>query len=106
VEERMEVKGKIFFINGRINKRYCTMKIDMTSDVTLVREGLLEFSKQQIFRSRSFNLRYPTGERVPVKFKVEVSVEIGELSMRLPVYIVKMKDDCLLGFPEGDAEFK
>jgi len=73
------------------------MKIDTGSDVTLVREGLLEFSRQQIFQDRSFNLRYPTGERVPVKFKVEVLIEVGELSMKLPVYIVDMKDDCLLG---------
>jgi len=73
------------------------MKIDTGSDVTLVREGLLKFSRQQIFRDKSFNLRYPTGERVPVKFKVEVLIEVGELSMKLPVYVVDMKDDCLLG---------
>jgi len=73
------------------------MKIDTGSDVTLVRKGLLKFSRQQIFRDRSFNLRYPTGERVPVKFRVEVLIEVGVLSMKLPVYIVDMKDDCLLG---------
>jgi len=87
----------MFIINGRINKKYCSMKIDTGSDVTLVREGFLEFPRQQIFRDRSFNLKYPTGERVPVKFKVEVLVEVGELSMKLPVYIVEMKDDSLLG---------
>jgi len=86
----------MFFINGRINGRHCSMKIDMDSDVTLVREGLLEFLKQQIFRNRSFSLKYPTGERVPVKFKVEVLVEVGELSKKLPVYIVEIKSDCLL----------
>jgi len=63
------------------------MKIDPGSDVTLVRKGLLEFSRQQIFRDRSFNLKYPTSERVPVKFKVEVLVEVEELSMKLPVYM-------------------
>jgi len=91
------LREKCFFINGRINKRNCIIKIDTDSDVTLVRERLLEFSRQQIFRDRSFNLKYPTGERVPVKFKVEVLIEVGELSMKLPVYIVEMKDDCLLG---------
>jgi len=85
------------YINGRINKRFCSIKIDTGSDVTLVREGLFKFSRQQIFRDRSFNLKYPTGEKVPVKFKVEVLVEVGKLSMKLPVYIVEMKDDCLLG---------
>jgi len=64
--------------------------------VALIREGLLEFSKQQISRNGSFNLRYPTDERIPIKFKVGVLVEVGELSMELPVYVVDMKDDCLL----------
>jgi len=87
----------MFYIKERVNKRSCTFKIDMGSDVTLIREGLLEFSKQQVSRNRSINLRYPTGERVPIKFKVRVLVEVGELSMELPVYVVDMKDNCLLG---------
>jgi len=84
----------MFMINGRINKKICSMKIDTGSDVTLVREGFLEFPGRRMFRDRTFNLKYPTGERVPVKCKVEVLVEVGELSMKLPVYIVEMKDDC------------
>jgi len=28
---------------------------------------------------------------------MERLVEVGELSMKLPIYIVEMKDDCLLG---------
>jgi len=88
----------MFFINRFINKSIMnTMKIDTGSDVTLVREGLLDFSKQQVFRNRSFNLKYPTGKRIPVKFKVKILVEVGELSMKLPVYVVDIKDDCLLG---------
>jgi len=63
----------------------------------LVREGLLRFSKQQVFRDKSFNLKYPTGKRVPVKFEVGALIEVGKLSMKLSVYAVNMKDDCLLG---------
>jgi len=37
------------------------------SDVILIRERLLEFTKQQVSCNRSFNLRYSTDERVPVK---------------------------------------
>jgi len=65
--------------------------------VTLVRKGLLGFPKQRVFRSKSFNLKYPTGERVPMEFKVRALIEVGELSIKLPVYVVDMKDDCLLG---------
>jgi len=90
----------MFYIKGRINKRSCTFKIDTGSDVILIREKLLEFSKQRetrCFENRSFNLKYSTGERIPVKFKVRVLVEVGELSIKLPVYVVDMKNDCLLG---------
>jgi len=62
----------MFYIKERINKRNYTFKIDMGSDVTLIREGLLQFSKQQVSRNRSINFRYPTGKRVPVKFKVKM----------------------------------
>jgi len=41
----------MFYIKGRINKKSCTFKIDTGSDVTLIREGLLEFSKQQVSRN-------------------------------------------------------
>jgi len=58
--------------------------------------SLLGFSKQQVLRGRSFNLKYPTGKRVSVKFKVRALEEAEELSMKLPVYVVDMKDDCLL----------
>jgi len=60
----------MFLVNGRINKRNCSFRIDTGSDVTLVRKGLLEYPKQRAFQSRWFNLKYPTGERVPVEFKV------------------------------------
>jgi len=87
----------MFLIKGRINKRNCSFRIDTGSDVTLVRKGLLGFPKQRVFRSKFFNLRYPTGERVPVEFRVRALIEVGELSIELPVYVVDMKDDCLLG---------
>jgi len=87
----------MFLVKGRINKRNCSFRIDTGSDVTLVRKGLLGYPKQQAFRSKSFNLKYPTSERVPVEFKVRALIEVGELFIKLPVYVVDMKDDYLLG---------
>jgi len=84
----------MFYIKEKINKRNCTFKIDTGSDVILIREGILEFSKQQVSRNGSFNFKYPD-EKVPIKFRV--LVEVGELSMELSVYIIDMKNDCLLG---------
>jgi len=97
IDEKKCSKGKMFYIKGRINRRNCTFKIDTGSDVTFIRQELLEFSKRQVSRYRSFNRKYPTSERVPEKFKVRILVEIGELSMELPVYVVEMKNDYLLG---------
>jgi len=34
---------------------------------------------------------------IPVKFKVRALVKVGDLSMKFTIYIVDMKDDCLLG---------
>jgi len=62
------------------------------SDATLIREGLLKFTKQRIFRNKLFNLGY-LGEKVPVKFEFKVLVELGEFSMKIPIYVVDMKDD-------------
>jgi len=76
----------MFYIKGRINKRSYPFKIDTGSDVTLIREELLEFLKQRVSRNRSFNLRYPIGKKV--KFKVRVLIGVGELSMELLVYVV------------------
>lgn len=48
-------------------------------------------------RTGYLNLRYPTGERVPVEFEVEVKVEIGKYSIVIPMLIADINDDCLLG---------
>jgi len=86
----------MFYVKEKINKKNCIFKVDTGSDVTLIREGLLEFTKWQVSRNKSFNFRYPTGEKVPVKFEVRVSVELGEFSIKFSVYVVDIKDDCLL----------
>jgi len=41
------------------------------------------------------NLKYLIDKRVPIKFKVRVLIEVRELSMKLPIYVVNMKDDLL-----------
>jgi len=40
IRKKTLYKGKTFYIKGRINKRSCIFKIDTSSDMTLIREGL------------------------------------------------------------------
>lgn len=43
------------------------------------------------------NLRYPTKEKVPVSFRCLVHVELGKFSLKLPMFVVDMQEDCILG---------
>ncbi|KMQ86077.1 krab-a domain-containing protein [Lasius niger] len=42
-------------------------------------------------------LRYPTGEEVNVKFKVNVWIELRKFSLEFPMLVTDINDDCLLG---------
>lgn len=46
---------------------------------------------------RNCKLKYPTGEEVKVKFKVFVWVELGKFSLRFPMMVADINDECLLG---------
>jgi len=42
-------------------------------------------------------LKYPTGERVPFESKVLVNVQIGKYFLEIPMFVIKIRDDALLG---------
>lgn len=71
-------------------------KIDTGSDVFIFSVKLLgkEIGKRLEMNSV---LRYPTGERVPIKSKIMVKVELGKYSIQMPMFAAVMKDDCLFG---------
>jgi hypothetical protein len=48
-------------------------------------------------RERGCKIRYPSGEKVPIEFKVEVEVQIGKYSEEIPMFVAEISDDCLLG---------
>lgn len=43
---------------------------------------------------RYLNLKYPTGEIVPVEFEIEVNVEIGKYSVAIPMLVAEISEDC------------
>lgn len=54
----------------------CKFKIDTSSDVLIVNERLIKESKQRILVENSF-FKYPTEEKVSIKFKVKVKIGLG-----------------------------
>lgn len=69
--------GDSFCYTGKLNEKTCNFKIDTGSDVSIFSVKLLgkEIGKRLEMNSV---LRYPTGERVPIKSKIIVKVELGK----------------------------
>jgi len=82
-------------LEGRIDGRLCSFRIDTGSDVTILREKFLGF-KRRILASNC-PLRYPTRETVTVENKAIVKIEVGKFCLDFPVFITKIEDDCILG---------
>ena len=62
----------------------------------MINSRLARMNKQRIpFNSHC--LKYPTGEEVPIKFKIKVLIKLGNISKELPVFVADIGEDCLLG---------
>lgn len=88
---------KLFNFKGFIDEQLCNFKIDTGSDVSLIRSNFVRMPKRRIPLDNSFHLKYPTGEEVPVKFKVIVIISLGKCSVEFPVFVADIAEDCLLG---------
>ncbi|KMQ82652.1 krab-a domain-containing protein, partial [Lasius niger] len=80
---------------GKINGKKCSFKVDTGSDVSIVNSKIVD--KKNSVLKRNINLKYPTGEKVPVKFQTEVRVELGRFSLNMPMIVAEISDQCLLG---------
>jgi len=70
--------------------------LDTGSDVTVINPKLVDINEKRI-PVKSEGLRYPTGERVPVKFRSQVKVELGKYSCKMIVYMAEIGENCILG---------
>jgi len=84
----------LFF--GKINGKYCEFKLDTGSDVTVINPRLVEVNEKHI-PVENERLRYPTGEKVPVKFRSQAKVELGKYSCKMIVYVAEIRENCILG---------
>lgn len=85
-----------FYYRGKVDKKNCTFRIDTGSDVSIVSKSLVSKGRERL-PSGGVNLKYPTGEDVPVEFKVKLKVQIGKISKEILMFVADIKDDCLLG---------
>jgi dsDNA-binding SOS-regulon protein len=92
---KIDFVKRMFYVDGFVNGYRCIFKVDTGADVTLIRSDFLKNSKKIPFE-KSITLKYPTGEKVLVKNKVEISVKLGDFSEKLFAYKVDMEEECLL----------
>lgn len=85
-----------FCFKGKVDGKDCLFRIDTGSDVSLINSKLVRGEKKRN-EERNNYLCYPTGEKVPILFRVCMKVELGKISEKVSMFAVEMNDDCLLG---------
>lgn len=95
--ENFEVKeGKRFCYSGLLNNQSCIFKLDTGSDVSIVNEKFVTEAEGRVLIKDCY-LKYPTGEIVPVKYKIEAEICLGKIVLRMPIFVAEIFDECLLG---------
>ena len=83
---------KAFEFDGSLHKKLCILKIDSGSDVTVLNSKFVEPRCHWIPLDGP-NLKYPTGEDVPIKFKAIVQIDLGQHSVQMIVVVADIADD-------------
>ena len=85
-----------FFYKGNLDGGICKFRIDTGSDVSILNERLIRGPKEYL-EIKNSSLRYPTGETIQVKYKVNVLIELGKYKVEIPIIVANISDDCILG---------
>lgn len=99
--------GNIFKINrikhcnnfcyyGSVENQDCSFRIDTGSDVSILNKKFVNRNKVKL-GVKGYNLKYPTGETVPIESRVLVKVQLGKHSVEIPMFIAEISDDSILG---------
>lgn len=81
--------------SGKVDNLICEFLLDTGADVSILSSRFVQPGSTRVSVS-GVHLRYPTGEFVPAKCKVEVEVSLGRHSLRLPIYVADISSDCIL----------
>jgi len=81
-----KIKWERMFIQGRHGD----------SDVSIISNKFINGTERKIDVGNC-KLRYPTGENVSIKFKIDTEIELGKLFIKIPMFVSEISNDCLLG---------
>lgn len=81
---------------GNVDNQVCKFLLDTGADVTILSSRFVQPGKERVSIG-GIHLKYPTGEYVPAKCRVEVVISLGRHTRRLPVYVADISSDCILG---------
>jgi hypothetical protein len=87
---------KHFSYWGFFNEKKCLFKTDTGSDVSIVSQKFIN-SKKNGLALGNYRLRYASGEMVPIKSRVLVKLSLGKFLLEMPMFVMDMEEDCLLG---------
>jgi len=80
-----------FCFQGEVNNKRCVLKIDTGSDVSIL-NNLIEPSQCKI-KINNCNLKYPTGKKVSINYKVHTKVRLGNYLVEIPMLMAKINDE-------------
>lgn len=89
-------KRNLFCYKGFLDWKTCLFKIDTGSDVSVTSEKVIKGPKRR-FKVKNCFLKYPTGETIPVKYRVNVEIELGKYLLEIPMLVADISDECILG---------
>jgi len=89
-------KKSSFVYKGFLDWKICLFKIDTGSDVSVASERVIKGPKRR-FEVKNCFLKYPTGETIPVKYRVNVEIELGKYRLEIPMLVANISDECILG---------
>ena len=93
---RIGILKERFSYFGILNGRECLFRIDTGSDVSIVNQRFIDL-KENSLALGNCKLKYPSGEIVPIKSRFLVKLSLGKFLMEMPMYVMEMEEDCLLG---------
>lgn len=93
---RIKQNSDCFCYGGKLDCIYCNFKIDTDSNVFILNKKFVKEEKERI-NVEDCKLRYPSGRRVSIEFQVEVEVQLRKYLIKIPMFVAKINDNCLLG---------
>lgn len=73
----------------------CYFKIVIGIKVSISYRKLIKEEKEKI-RIKDCNLKYLSDEKVRIKFKVVVKIQLEKYFIEIPMFVSKINNDCLL----------